>query len=100
MASYDPNRPTKLTVDASPVGLGAVLAQTQENGQDRCIAHASRSLTLVENSLIAGKKEALATAWGCERFHLYIVGTQFDLITDHKSLEIIYSAKYTNRRFG
>ena len=25
-------------VDASPVGLGAVLFQTQENGQDRCIA--------------------------------------------------------------
>ena len=75
----------KLTVDASPVGLGAVLAQTQENGQDRCIAYASHSLTPVE--------EALAAVWGCERFHLYLVGTQFDLITDHKPLEIIYSPK-------
>jgi hypothetical protein len=33
---YDPYQPIQLT-DASPVGLGAVLSQTQENGQDRCI---------------------------------------------------------------
>ncbi|CAB4040725.1 uncharacterized protein K02A2.6-like, partial [Paramuricea clavata] len=93
MAFYDPNRPTKLTVDASPVGLGAVLAQTQENGQDRCIAYASRSLTPVEARHSQTEKEALAAVWGCERFHLYLVGTQFDLITDHKLLEVIYSPK-------
>ena len=44
MVFYNRNRPTKLTVDVSPVGLGAVLCQTQENGQDRCVAYASRSL--------------------------------------------------------
>ncbi|CAB3989654.1 Transposon Tf2-9 poly [Paramuricea clavata] len=93
MAFYDPNRPTKLTVDASPVGLGAVLAQTQENGQDRCIAYASCSLRHVEARYSQTEKEALAAVWGCERFHLYLVGTQFDLITDHKPLEVIYSPK-------
>ncbi|CAB3986500.1 Transposon Tf2-9 poly [Paramuricea clavata] len=93
MAFYDPNRPTKLTVDASPVGLGAVLAQTQENGQDRCIAYASRSLTPVEARYSQTEKEALAAVWGCEHFHLYLVGTQFVLITDHKPLEVIYSPK-------
>ena len=91
MAFYDPNRPTKLTVDASPVGLGAVLSQTQANGQERCIAYASRSLTAVEARYSQTEKEALAAVWGCERFHLYLVGTQFDLITDHKPLEMIYS---------
>ncbi|XP_028408174.1 uncharacterized protein K02A2.6-like [Dendronephthya gigantea] len=93
MAFYDPNRPTTLTVDASPVGLGAVLSQTQVNGQERCIAYASRSLSPVETRYSQTEKEALAAVWGCERFHLYLVGTQFDLITDHKPLEIIYSPK-------
>ena len=96
------NRPTKLTVDTSPVGLGAVLAQTQENGQYRCIAYASRSLTWVEARYSLTEKEALAAVWGCERFHLYLVGTQFDLITDPKPLEMIYSPKskplFTNYR--
>ena len=91
MAFYDPNRPTKLMVDASPVGLGAVLSQTQANGQERCIAYASRSLTPVEARYSQTEKEALAAVWGVERFHLYLVGTQFDLITDHKPLEMIYS---------
>ena len=93
MAFYDPNRPTILTVDASPVGLGAVLSQTQKNGQDRCIAYASRSLSPAETRYSQTEKEALAAVWGCERFHLYLVGSQFDLITDHKPLEIIYSPK-------
>ena len=93
MAFYDPHHPTKLTVDATPVGLGAVLSQTQENGQDRWIAYASRSLSPVEARYSQAEKEALAAVCGCERFHLCLVGTQFDLITDHKPLEIIYSPK-------
>ncbi|CAB3983491.1 PREDICTED: uncharacterized protein K02A2.6-like [Paramuricea clavata] len=52
MAFYDPNRPTKLTVDAIPVGLGAVLAQTQENGQDRCIAPKSKPPLRIERWLL------------------------------------------------
>ena len=30
---------------------------------------------------------------GCEKFHLYLYGTQFKLYTDHKPLEFIYSPK-------
>ena len=37
------------------------------------------------------EREALAVVWGCERFHLYLYGTTFDIYTDHKPLEIIYS---------
>ena len=55
--------------------------------------YASRSLTPVETRYSQTEKEAFAAVWGCERFHLYLVGTQFDLITDHKPLEIIYSPK-------
>lgn len=31
--------------------------------------------------------------WACERFHLYLYGMTFELVTDHKPLEIIYSEK-------
>ena len=70
-----------------------MLSQTQENGQDRWIAYASRSLSPVKARYSQADKEALAAVWGCERFHLCLVGTQFDFITDHKPLEIIYSPK-------
>ena len=74
MAFYDPAKETTLTVDASPVGLVAILSQIQEDGTIRNISYASRTLTPTERRYPQTEKEALAVVWGCERFHLYLVG--------------------------
>ena len=92
MAHYDPSAPTQLRVDASPVGLGAVLTQTQD-GVTRPIAYASRTLSNVERRYSQTEKEALAVVWGCEKYHLYLYGTEFTIYTDHKPLEVIYIPK-------
>lgn len=39
------------------------------------------------------EKEALSLVWACEKFHAYIYGMTFDLLTDHKALEVIYSRR-------
>lgn len=62
MAYCDPNKDT--VVDASPVGLAALL--TQDN---KIIAHASRSLTDVETRYSQTEKESLAIVWSIEHFH-------------------------------
>ncbi|KAK3731996.1 hypothetical protein QZH41_005497 [Actinostola sp. cb2023] len=92
MAHYDPAAETHLRVDASPVGLGAILLQCQD-GVSRPVAYASRTLTDVERRYSQTEKEALAVVWGCEKFHLYLYGTEFTLFTDHKPLEVIYSPR-------
>jgi len=89
---YDPKAKTKVIADASPVGLGAVLIQEQK-GEHRVINYASRSLTDVERRYSQTEKEALALVWACEKFHLYLYGINFDLLTDHKPLEAIYSPR-------
>ena len=89
---FDLKYPTKVVADASPVGLGAVLVQIQEDGP-RIISYASRSLTDVEKRYCQTEREALSLVWACERFRAYLLGIQFDLVTDHEPLKTIYGPK-------
>ena len=93
LAYFDKDVPTRVIADASPVGLGAVLVQ-EKDGESRAVCYASRSLSQVEHRYSQTEKEALALVWACERFHLYLYGlSQFDLVTDHEALKVIYSRK-------
>lgn len=83
---------TQLVADASPVGLGAVLIQINSQGS-RIIAYASKSLSDVERRYAQIEKEALALVWAVERFHYYLYGRSFELITDHKPLETIFGPR-------
>lgn len=89
---YNVNDRTQIVADASPIGLGAVLIQFNDSGP-RIITYASRSLSLTEQKYAQTEKEALALVWGVERFHYYIYGKEFELVTDHKPLEVIFAPK-------
>lgn len=89
---YDPNDRTQLFADASPVGLGAVLVQFDTHGP-RIIAFANKSLTDVEKRYCQTEKEALALVWAIEHFKMYLFGKKFELVTDHKPLEVIFGPK-------
>lgn len=39
------------------------------------------------------ERDALAIVWACKRFHVFLYGKDFVLVTDHKPLETIYSSK-------
>nr|AAB34004.1 pol gene product {Gypsy/Ty3-class retrotransposon Cpr1} [Clupea pallasi=herring, testis, sperm, Peptide Transposon, 175 aa] [Clupea pallasii] len=80
MSYFDPGKDTELVVDASPVGLGAILYQKNKSGERRTIAYASRALSDVERRYSQTEKEALAIVWSCEHFHLYLYGNPFTLV--------------------
>lgn len=89
---YNVKSPTQVVADASPVGLGAVLIQYQGN-EPRIISYASRSLTSPEMNYAQTEKEALALVWAVERFHYFLFGRYFELITDHRALETLFGPK-------
>ena len=93
MAFYNPDATTQIITDASPVGLGAILTQQQENGEYKPIAYGSRTLTDTETRYSQTEKEALAVTWSWQHFHYYIYDRHVTIITDHKPLEKLLSAQ-------
>ncbi|XP_029166467.1 uncharacterized protein K02A2.6-like isoform X1 [Nylanderia fulva] len=89
---YNPDDKTQVIADASPVGLGTVLIQIDSNGP-RIIAYGSKSLTDCEKRYCQTEKEALALVWAVEHFKIYLFGKEFELISDHKPLEIIFGQR-------
>ena len=88
MAYFNPTKLMEICVDASPVGLGAILTQKSVPGAtSQVVAYASRALTTTEQKYSQLEREALAILWACQHFHLYIYGSSFTVITDHKPLE-------------
>jgi len=84
--------PFELHVDASLLGLGAILYQDQ-GGHPRVIAYASRGLTRSELNYSAYKLEFLALKWAvCEKYRDYLNGQRFTVKTDNNPLTYVLSS--------
>ncbi|XP_055625394.1 uncharacterized protein K02A2.6-like isoform X1 [Toxorhynchites rutilus septentrionalis] len=95
---FSANDITEVYVDASPVGLGAVLAQRDKDNVPRIICFASKGLTTTERVYPQTQREALAVVWAVEKFYLYLFGLRFTIFTDHKTLEYIHGGKHRDGR--
>lgn len=91
LSPFDHRRRTRLVVDASPIGLGAVLLQYVE-GMPHVIGYASKALTTTQQKYHQTEKEALAIVWGVEKFSNYLYGINFEIESDHKALEFLFKA--------
>ena len=98
LKSPDFDRPFILQTDASGRGVGALLSQRDDCGNDRPVAYYSQKLLPCEEKYSAIEKECLAIKLGIQAFSLYLTGRHFTVQTDHCSLEWLQKMKDTNAR--
>lgn len=83
---FNPKLPIVIFADASPYGVGAVLAHQVSPMEDRPIAFASRTLRVSERNYSQLDREGLAVIFAIKKFHMYVYGREFTIVTDNKPL--------------
>ncbi|XP_024064460.2 LOW QUALITY PROTEIN: uncharacterized protein K02A2.6-like, partial [Terrapene carolina triunguis] len=87
---FDPSLPLQLACDASPYGVGAVVSHIMPSGEERPIVFASRTLSKAETNYTQIEREALGIIFGIRKFHQYLFGRKFTLLTDQRPLTSIF----------
>lgn len=86
LSIYDPLLETELHCDASAQGFGAVLLQRQTDNSLHPVAYFSKTTSPAEAKLHSYELETLAVVYALSRFHIYVEGIPFKIITDCSSL--------------
>ena len=90
LVHFDPSLSIGISCDASEVGLGAVLFHRYSDGSERPIANTSKTLTSTQRGYSQIQKEALAIIFALNKFHQFLYGRTFILVTDHKPLIALF----------
>ncbi|KAL0154966.1 hypothetical protein M9458_049229, partial [Cirrhinus mrigala] len=101
LVTPDPSRQFVVEVDASEVGVGAVLSQrSPSDDKMHPCAFFSHRLSSAESNYDIGNRELLAVKLALEEWRHWLEGSgvPFMVWTDHKNLEYIRTAKRLNSR--
>ncbi|XP_025160298.1 uncharacterized protein LOC112589822 [Harpegnathos saltator] len=91
---YDPAAETEIHTDACIQGLGAILLQRRKDGVWAPIAFYSKTTNQAEAKYHSFELEMLAVVRAVERFHVYVYGKSFTVVTDCNAL--VYAVNKAN----
>jgi len=74
-----------IDTDARNIGIGGVLSQVQDGGE-QVVSYLSKTLSKAERNYCVTRQELLAIVKTLEHFHNYLYGQEFHLCTDHSAL--------------
>lgn len=86
LAMPEEDRPFIVHCDYSHHALGAILEQRKADNKNHIISCASRNCTAAEAKLGPTDGEILALVFAVTKFHTYLAGAPFIVVTDHSAL--------------
>ena len=88
LAAPNFDRPFKLEIDASMVGVGAVLLQEDAQGVDRPVSYFSRKFNACQSRYSTVEQETLALLLALQFFEVYVGSSSLPVVvfTDHNPL--------------
>jgi len=89
----DPHRPFIVTCDASAAAVGYVLEQENDQGLRQPVAFGGRKLNARETRYSATELECLAAVEAVKAYRPYLLGTKFQLYTDHQAVRWLLQKK-------
>lgn len=95
---YIPGIPFKLQTDASIKGISGILYQTTEDGNQHVNTMVSRCLSIAETHYSTTELELLAIIYSISKCRTYLLGTKFEIITDHQALIFLNKAQFHSSR--
>ncbi|BES91012.1 Retrotransposon protein [Nesidiocoris tenuis] len=100
LAIFDRTKPIFVYTDASGVGIGAVLKQTQSDGSEKPVAYFSKKLSDAQKRKKAIYIEGIAVREAIRYWRYWLIGHHFTVVTDHKSLEGLNLKARTDEELG
>lgn len=97
---YNPEAETELHTDASAQGLAAILLQKQNGGNLAPVAYFSQVTNQAESKYHSFELEMLVIVRAIERFHIYLYGIQFTVVTDCNALTYAVNRANLNPRIA
>lgn len=97
---YTPHAETELHTDASSQALAGILLQKQPEGIWAPIAFFSQATNKADESYHSFELEMLAVVKAMERFHIYLYGLNFTVVTDCHALTYALNKANLNPRIA
>ena len=86
-------------VDASDVAVGGVLLQTDQMGKEHPVAYFSNTLKREQRNWSPYSKEAYAIVLATRHWKMYLVGSKFQIRSDHNPLTTLRKTKDPRGKF-